>query len=109
LSTPRQREEPRVARAIDELAGIIRARYPEAIFRVEHGADDPRAIHLVATIDVEDRDEVVDLVIDRMLNLQVDEGLPIYVVPVRPVERVAQTARARGASRVRASGRALLP
>jgi hypothetical protein len=61
LSTPLQREEPRVERALEDRAGIIRARYPEAIFRVEHGIDDPRAIHLVATIDVEDRDEVVDL------------------------------------------------
>ena len=81
--------DPRVERALAELEGIIRGRYPDASFEVEHGRDDPRAIHLVATVDVEDRDNVVDLVIDRMMQIQIDEGLPIFVIPVRPPERVA--------------------
>jgi hypothetical protein len=30
-----------------------------------------------------------DLVMDRMLQLQLDEGIPIYVIPIRTPERVA--------------------
>ena len=33
-------------------------------------------------------EEVTDVVIDRVLQMQVDEGLPVYVVPVRPLSRV---------------------
>jgi hypothetical protein len=31
----------------------------------------------------------VDLVIKRMLELQIDEGIPVYVIPMRTAERVA--------------------
>ena len=31
---------------------------------------------------------VVDIYIDRLLKLQIDEGLTVYVVPVFPIERV---------------------
>jgi hypothetical protein len=32
----------------------------------------------------------MDLVIDRLLQLQVEELLPVYVIPVRTPERVEQ-------------------
>ncbi len=35
-----------------------------------------------------DTDAVVDIFIDRLLDLQVEEQLPLYVIPVRPLERV---------------------
>jgi hypothetical protein len=31
---------------------------------------------------------VAELVADRLLTLQVDEGLPIYVFPIRPLAHV---------------------
>jgi hypothetical protein len=29
--------------------------------------------------------------VERLVELQVDDGLPVYVVPVRPAARVLQT------------------
>lgn len=83
--------EPRRRRAVAELAGAIRGRYPTATFRVRPGVDDPEATYLVATVDVEDPDAVLDLVVDRLLELQLDEHLPINVLPVHTPERVAET------------------
>jgi hypothetical protein len=79
--------DPRVQRAIDELRDLVLAHYPDATFDVSRGVDDPQAVHLNTTVDVEDTDAVVDVVIDRMMELQIDEGLPIFVIPLRPVER----------------------
>ena len=50
---------------------------------------------MTATVDVEDRGEVVDVFLDRLVELQVDEGLPLYVVPARPTERNVAILRAR--------------
>jgi len=33
---------------------------------------------------------VLDVVIDRLLELQVDEGIPVHVIPIRPPERAAE-------------------
>ena len=84
------RMEPRVETALDELRGMIRGHYPDASFQVARAEDDPEAVHLITTVDVEDPDAVVDLVIDRLLELQIDEHMPVHVIPVRPVERVLQ-------------------
>jgi hypothetical protein len=79
--------DPRIQSALDELRGIIAQQYPTAIFEVSRG-EDPEGIYLDAIVDVEDTDEVFDLVVDRLLEMQIDEELPIYVIPIRPVERV---------------------
>ena len=92
--------EPRMRGAINELMELVRRRYPEAQFRVSRGFDDPRIVHLTTVVDVDDPDEVTDLVIERENQLLIDEGLPIYVIPIRTPERVmamlkgAQTTRA---------------
>ena len=80
--------EPRIEAAIAELAELVRRRYPEATFEVTQ-EEDPEGTYLTATVDVEDTDEVVDVFIDRMVDLQVKDGLPVYVIPVRPIERAA--------------------
>ena len=82
-------DDQRLLHALDELRELIRDRYPEAKFWVERAVDDPAIVHLMAEVDVEDTDEVADLVIDRMIDMQVDEGLPVYVIPVQTPERVA--------------------
>jgi hypothetical protein len=77
---------PRLDEAIVELRELITRHYPDATFTVSEG-EDPDGIYLTATVDVEDMGEVVDVFLDRMVDLQVEEGLPIYVIAVRPLER----------------------
>ena len=78
---------PRMQAAIGELQRLIQLHYPEATFQVEPG-DDPMGMYVLATVDVEDTDAVVEVYIDRLLELQIDEGSAVYVVPVRPLARV---------------------
>ncbi len=79
-----------VQAAVAELQQHIQHHYPHATFEVGRG-DDPEGVYLRATVDVEDTDAVVDVVIDRLIELQVEAELPIYVVPLRPLERVLHT------------------
>lgn len=95
--------DARTQAGLRELQTLIQQQYPEATFRVRRGQDAPGAIHLVTTVDVEDTTTVLDAVVDRMMALQIDQGLPIFVIPVRPVERalalrrqLAQAAAHRG-------------
>ena len=78
---------PRMEDAVHELKRLITARFPQAVFVVEEGCD-PEGIYLVTTVDIDDTDEVTAVVGDRLVELQVDEGLPVYVTPVRPIQRV---------------------
>ena len=78
---------PRMHDAVHELQGLISASFPDATFVVEGGFD-PEGIYVVTTVDIPDTDEVITVVGDRLVDLQVDEGLPIYVTPLRPIERV---------------------
>ena len=86
--------DPRVQAAIAEMHGLIGARYPDATFDVGVG-DDPAGVWLTVSVDVDDPDEVVDLIIGRLLELQIDEGVPLYVFPIRTPERIAAMLRAR--------------
>ena len=87
---------PRMKEAIHELKGLITARFPQAAFVVEEGFD-PEGIYLITTVDIADTDEVIAVVGDRLVELQVDEGLPVYVTPLRPIERVVAELREREA------------
>ena len=79
---PTVSDEDRIHSAIETLKGLIAAAYPDATFSVfEH--DDPPGTYLRATVDVDDTDDVFAVVVDRLLDMQVDEGLPVYVA-VRP-------------------------
>jgi hypothetical protein len=87
----REHSEPlnaRITSALEELQTLIRRRYPDAQFEVLRDVDEPTMIHLATTVDYEDPDEVLDLVIDRLLELQVEERLPIHVLPLLPLERL---------------------
>jgi hypothetical protein len=88
---------PRIKEAIDELKGLITAHFPQAAFVVEEGFD-PEGVYLVTTVDIADTDEVIDVIGDRLVELQVDEGLPLYVTPLRPIDRVVAELRKREAS-----------
>ena len=78
---------PHLQAAVEELQRLIHCVYPAATFQVVPG-DDPAGTYVVATVDVEDVETVIDVYIDRLLALQIDAGLPVYVVPMRPLARV---------------------
>jgi hypothetical protein len=88
---------PRMEEAIHELKDMIIAHFPQATFVVEEGFD-PEGMYLVTTVDIADTDEVIDIIGDRLLALQVEEGLPLYVTPLRPIERVLAEFREREAA-----------
>ena len=88
-----ERERPIDARAraaLTELKKLIRKHYPEATFAVRREEDDADCIHLVTAVDVEDGGEVIEAVLDRMMEIQIEEDLPIFVIPVRPRERALE-------------------
>jgi hypothetical protein len=93
---------PRIKEALYELKGLITAHFPQTAFVVEEGVD-PEGVYLITTVDIADTDEVIAVIGDRLVELQVDEGLPIYVTPLRPIERVAAELRKREAAIVPAS------
>ena len=41
----------------------------------------------MAIVDLDDIEEVFVLVIDRMTQMQIEEGLPVFAIPLRLVER----------------------
>ena len=57
-------------------------------FAVTQG-EDPEGIHLYVTLDLDDLEEVTDHFIDREVELQLEEGLPLIVIPERTPERTA--------------------
>jgi hypothetical protein len=88
------RHDARLTAAVEELKTLIAGRYPTAAFDLSQG-DDPEGVYLTTTVDIDDPDEVTDLVIDRTMRLQIDEQLPVYVVPIRPISRVMDDRRRR--------------
>jgi hypothetical protein len=95
---------PRVQAAIAELQDVIARRYPDVTFEVSRGEDEPDNIHLTAIVDVDDTDEVLDLVIDRVVELQVGEGIPVHVIPIRTPERVLASTQSQAKARASAPG-----
>lgn len=90
-------DEP-TSRAVAELQSLIRGRYPTVRFSIGR-EEDPEGIYLNATVDIDDVDEVLDVVRDRLFELQVEEGLPLYVIPLEPMSRVLKTSRSQAKSR----------
>ncbi len=84
-------DNERIKGALAELQRMIKGSFPEATFRVYNG-DDPHGTYLEAIVDIEDgdTDAVIDVFADRLVDMQVEESLPVYVIPVLPPERVAQ-------------------
>ena len=86
-SSPRL--EPEMQRAVDELTALIRRGYPTARFEVRSAPDDASTTLLEVTVDVDDPEEVLDLVFERMEQIRIDEGVPILVLPLQTPERAA--------------------
>lgn len=80
--------DPRVQEAVEQLQDMIRHGYPTVGFEIARDPEEPENIHLVTTVDLDNPDEVLDLVIDRVLELQVEERIPLHVIPIRTPERI---------------------
>jgi hypothetical protein len=90
--------DPRIQQAVEELERLILKHNPKASFQVSAG-DDPEGVYLTATVDVPDTDAVMEVVLERLLALQVQEGLPIYVIPIELPERALTAIREQQAKR----------
>jgi hypothetical protein len=89
-----EKVDPRMQAAIDELEQMVLARYPSTTFEVGGDPEGGDAVFVRAVVDVDDPDEVTAIVIDRMVDLLVDEGLPVYIVAVRsPIHEAAERQR----------------
>ena len=87
-------DAPRIQAALAELKALILARYPDAIFEVLEG-EDPVGVYLRTTVDIEDSSDVMETVLDKLYELEVEQELPVYVVTTQPIARVAAQLRAR--------------
>jgi len=79
----------KVREAAAELKDIIRARYPDAEFRLVRAADRKRAWHLLAIVEGDPHDEIRDLVGDREADMLSIEHIPIHVIALGP-ERISR-------------------
>lgn len=88
MKSPRvDHDDNRMKTAVLEFQRLIEQYYPQARFEVKSG-DDPAGTYLIVTVDLEDPDEVVDVYAEKLLTLQVDEGLPFYIGPVHLLSHV---------------------
>jgi len=87
MPSPHKRDA-RIEAALEELRGTIKRRYPDATFEVAFDLEECGDIDLITTVDLDDPFDVHDLVVDRLIQIQVDEGIPLHVLPMRTAERV---------------------
>jgi hypothetical protein len=78
--------DPKMITAMDELKAMILQKYPDAVFEPEVGGE-PLGVYLVTRVDVDDTDEVLDLVVDRVVEFIAEEDIPIHVLPLPTDER----------------------
>jgi hypothetical protein len=90
----------KVKEAAEELKGLIRAKYPDAEFRLARDIHQLRSWILWAYVDVEDSDEVRRLIVDREVDMLAEEHIPIHVFVRAPIKAPAKAkpVRARKAS-----------
>ena len=68
-------------RVIAEVEARILAVFPEATFRLVEG-EDPIGLYLDAYTDAEDAFAVLDLVSDWLVDLSVNAGVHLHVIPL---------------------------
>src|SRR5205085_12420539 len=86
-----ERPDSRVTAAIEQLQAVVQQRYPAAEFEVSTNAEEPENVHLITAVDLEDPDELLDLALDRLLDLQIEERIPLHVIPSRSEAGILQT------------------
>jgi hypothetical protein len=93
---PTERDRPEIQAAVSELKRRILRRFPTATFALSRGmGEDPDGFYLLVTVDIDDPDDVLDLVMDRLIDLQDAHALQLWVLPMRTRERVAEELAAR--------------
>ena len=80
--------DPRMRAAVDELQHSIRGAFPGVTFEPYIG-EDPDGLYIETVVDIDDTDEVIDLIIDRLVTFQVEDLLPLHIIPVQTPERQA--------------------
>jgi hypothetical protein len=85
-SKPRRSFTARRQAALDELQSTIQQLFPGASFQTGRDPENPRGVHLVVAVDLDDPWDVLDAVIDRVVDFHV-EGLPVHVIPTHTPER----------------------
>ena len=74
-------EHPRLQEVLAEIQARITAVYPEARFQVRRG-EEPVGLYLDVHTPADDGFCVLDLVSDWLVDLSVEEGLDVHVVPL---------------------------
>lgn len=70
----------RIKEALQELQNIIKKKYPNAIFSIGRGREwGSYTLEVIVDIDVDDTDKVFDLVVSRLVDMQVEKKLPVSV------------------------------
>ena len=71
-----------VRKELNELKRIIKGQYPEAIFRVTEGPEPaPRRLWLNVYLNTVDMEAIHKLVSDRELDVLLNKGYALYVMP----------------------------
>ncbi len=74
------KRQERIQASLEELKGMVRAKYPDAQFEIFRGPEDPREIWLDVIVDIENAfEEVTQLLNDRQSELLIDERLPNWI------------------------------
>ena len=73
-------DHPRMVPAIAELSNLVRARFPNAKIEAYTSYEPILGVTLAVTADA-NLDEIIDSVIERMVDMQLEEGLPIHISP----------------------------
>jgi hypothetical protein len=84
-------QDAKTQRVLAEIQTRIKAVYPEATFTVAR-EEDPAGIYLDAYTDAPDGFAVLDLVSDWLVDLNVNEGLAVHVIPLPTQAREAAAA-----------------
>jgi hypothetical protein len=83
-----QPKNPRLQEVITEAQARIVSVYPEAKFQLRAGQE-PAGIYLDAYTNADDGFCVLELVSDWLVDLSVEEGLDLHVVPL-PLESLSR-------------------
>ena len=84
--------DPRAQPAIDEIQQAILKRWPDVTFSIHRGPDNPNGIHMDVFVDEEDPDVVLEGLTDRLVDILVDDGIPLQVIPLHTPERALAAA-----------------
>ena len=84
---------PLIEAALSDLKQLISERYPTATLTDGIELEPVVGFYLYVTVDVNDTDEVREVYIDRLIDIQVEDDLPVYVATRRTPERRAANQR----------------